>query len=116
LNENTAPGASTRPSIFEAAFAMFTALPAPLPHVVNVVSNAESTFWISTATRSAYVVFAVIASLGVVAPVVIFFTMGDRAGPILDDVKAWLAHNNAAIMAVLFLVIGAKILGQGIAG
>jgi threonine/homoserine/homoserine lactone efflux protein len=64
----------------------------------------------------AYVVFAVIASLGVVAPVAIFFVMGDRAGPVLTDLKAWLAHNNAAIMAVLFLVIGAKILGQGIAG
>jgi threonine/homoserine/homoserine lactone efflux protein len=64
----------------------------------------------------AYAVFAVIASIGVVAPVVIFFTMGARAAPILDDVKAWLAHNNAAIMAVLFLVIGAKVLGQGIAG
>ena len=46
----------------------------------------------------------------------IFFVMGDRAGPVLDDLKAWLAHNNAAIMAVIFLVIGAKILGQGIAG
>jgi threonine/homoserine/homoserine lactone efflux protein len=64
----------------------------------------------------AYLVFAVIGSIGVVAPVAIYFTMGERAGPILDDVKAWLAHNNAAIMAVLFLVIGAKILGQGIAG
>ncbi len=50
------------------------------------------------------------------APVAIFFVMGDRARPILDDLKLWLAHNNAAIMAVLFLVIGAKILGQGIAG
>jgi threonine/homoserine/homoserine lactone efflux protein len=64
----------------------------------------------------AYIVFVVIGSLGVVAPVAIYFTMGERAGPILDDVKAWLAHNNAAIMAVLFLVIGGKILGQGIAG
>ena len=50
----------------------------------------------------AYIVFAVIASLGVVAPVAIFFTMGDRAAPMLDDLKQWLAHNNAAIMAVIF--------------
>ena len=46
----------------------------------------------------------------------IFFVMGERARPILDDLKTWLGHNNAAIMAVIFLVIGAKILGQGIAG
>src|SRR6478736_798349 len=51
------------------------------------------------------------AAMGVLAPVVVFLTMGDRAGPVLDDLKRWLAHNNAAIMAVLFLVIGAKILG-----
>ena len=63
-----------------------------------------------------YLVFTVIASLGVVAPVAIFFVMGERAGPVLDDLKAWLAHNNAAIMAVIFLLMGAKILGQGIAG
>ena len=64
----------------------------------------------------AYIAFAAIATLGVAAPVVIFFVMGDRSRPILDDMKTWLAHNNAAIMAVLFLVIGAKVLGQGIAG
>ncbi len=64
----------------------------------------------------AYAVFALLATLGVAAPVVVFFTMGKRAPAILDDVKTWLTHNNAAIMAVIFLIIGAKILGQGIAG
>ncbi len=64
----------------------------------------------------AFVIYALIATIGVAAPVVVYFTMGKRAAPILDNVKTWLAHNNAAIMAVLFLVIGAKVLGQGIAG
>ncbi len=64
----------------------------------------------------AYAVFAIIASLGVAAPIVIYFAMGDRAGPILDGVKQWMARNNAVIMAVLCLVIGAKLLGDGIAG
>jgi threonine/homoserine/homoserine lactone efflux protein len=64
----------------------------------------------------AFVVYALIATLGVGAPLVVYFTMGERAAGILDTVKAWLAHNNAAIMAVILLVIGAKILGQGIAG
>ena len=35
----------------------------------------------------AYAVFAVIATIGVAAPVVIYFVLGDRAGPILDDLK-----------------------------
>jgi hypothetical protein len=30
--------------------------------------------------------------------------------------RSWMAANNAAIMAVLMLVIGTKLLGDGIAG
>lgn len=63
-----------------------------------------------------YAVFAFIATIGVAAPVVIYFAMGDRAGPILDSSKAWMAAHNAVIMAVLCLVIGAKLVGDGIAG
>jgi hypothetical protein len=63
-----------------------------------------------------YAVFALIATIGVGAPIVIFFTMGARAESVLDELKVWLGHHNAAIMAVILLVIGGKILGQGIAG
>ena len=62
----------------------------------------------------AYAVFALIGTVGVALPVVIFFALGDRAGPILDDLKAWMARNNAVIMAVLMLVIGAKLVGDAI--
>ena len=65
---------------------------------------------------TAFMVYALIATLGVAAPVVIYYTMGDRSATMLDSLKVWLAHNNAAIMAVIFLVIGAKVIGQGIAG
>ena len=64
----------------------------------------------------AYGVFVVIATIGVGAPVAIYFTMGDHAQKMLDDLKQWMGHNNAVIMSVLLLVIGAKIVGQGIAG
>jgi threonine/homoserine/homoserine lactone efflux protein len=63
-----------------------------------------------------YTVFALVATIGVATPVVIYFALGSRAGPILDGIKAWMAHNNAVIMAVLCLVIGAKLIGDGIAG
>ncbi len=49
-------------------------------------------------------------------PVVIFFALGDRAGPILERLKSWLAQNNGVIMAVLLLIIGAKLIGDAIAG
>jgi threonine/homoserine/homoserine lactone efflux protein len=64
----------------------------------------------------AYAVFVLIATLSVAAPVVIYFAMGARAKDILEGLKTWMAHHNAAIMTVLLLVIGAKILGQGIGG
>ena len=54
--------------------------------------------------------------VGVAAPVVIYFALGDRSGPILDRLKQWMAAHNAVIMAVLCLVIGAKLIGDGIAG
>jgi threonine/homoserine/homoserine lactone efflux protein len=64
----------------------------------------------------AYVVYALIATIGVAVPVAIFWILGDRSAEVLNSLKTWLAHNNATIMAVIFLLIGAKILGQGIAG
>jgi hypothetical protein len=62
----------------------------------------------------ASVVFALVASIGVVTPVVIWFAMGPRAAVVLDDLKAWMVRNNATIMTVLLLVLGAKLLGDGI--
>lgn len=64
----------------------------------------------------AYAVFAVLATVGVAVPVVIYFALGDRAGAILNRLKTWLANNNAAIMAVLLLVIGVKLIGDAISG
>jgi Sap, sulfolipid-1-addressing protein len=64
----------------------------------------------------AFVVYGLIATIGVAVPVVLFFTLGDRSKPILEDLKTWLTHNNAGIMAVIFLLIGAKLVGQAIAG
>jgi len=63
-----------------------------------------------------YVIFVVIASIGVAAPVVIYFAMGDRSQQLLGNLKTWLAHNNAVIMAVLLLIIGVKLIGNAISG
>ena len=64
----------------------------------------------------ALVVFILIASLGVAAPIVIYFALGARAGPLLERLKNWLAQNNALIMAVLLLIIGVKLIGDAISG
>ncbi len=64
----------------------------------------------------ALAVFVVIGTLGLGLPVAIYFLMGERATRILDNLKNWMGHNNAAILAVLCLVIGAKLIGDGISG
>lgn len=60
-------------------------------------------------------VFTLVASSTVVAPVVVYLAMGDRAAEPLDRLKTWLVRENAVIMAILLLVIGAKLIGDGIA-
>ncbi|HEY6780670.1 MAG TPA: GAP family protein [Thermoleophilaceae bacterium] len=64
----------------------------------------------------ALAVFVVVGTIGPGLPVVIYFAMGERAAHVLDELKTWMARNNAAIMAVLCLVIGAKLIGDGISG
>jgi hypothetical protein len=64
----------------------------------------------------AYLVFALIGTVGVATPVVIYFALGERAGSLLDGLKRWMSRNNAVIMAVLLLVIGAKLVGEAISG
>jgi threonine/homoserine/homoserine lactone efflux protein len=65
---------------------------------------------------AALAVFVVLGTLGPGLPVGLYFALGDRATRILDDMKTWMGANNTAIMAVLCLVIGAKLLGDGISG
>ena len=64
----------------------------------------------------ALAVFIVIGTIGVGGPVLIYFVLGERSQKLLDGLKSWMAANNAVIMAVLILVIGAKLLGDGISG
>lgn len=62
----------------------------------------------------ALAVFVVIGTLGTGAPVALYFALGERSARMLSDLKAWMSRNNAVIMAVLCLVIGVKLLGDGI--
>ena len=64
----------------------------------------------------AYVVFALIATVGVATPVVMFFALGDRSQRILAGLRDWMGQHNAVIMAVICLIIGAKLIGDAIGG
>jgi sulfite exporter TauE/SafE len=64
----------------------------------------------------AYAVFALIGTIGVGTPVVIYFAMGVRSEKLLADLKDWMAQHNAVIMAVICLLIGVKLIGDAITG
>ena len=64
----------------------------------------------------AYLVFALVGTLGVGIPVALYFTLGPRADKLLADLKDWMSEHNAVIMSVLCLVIGVKLIGDAIGG
>jgi threonine/homoserine/homoserine lactone efflux protein len=64
----------------------------------------------------ALVVFVLLGTLGPGIPVAIYFLMRDRATEILGSLRGWMARENATIMAVLCLIIGAKLIGDAISG
>ncbi len=70
---------------------------------------------VSTADQAiALAVFVVLGTVGVGAPIAIYFLMGKRATKILAELHDWMARENATIMAVLCLIIGAKLIGDAI--
>jgi threonine/homoserine/homoserine lactone efflux protein len=102
------------------SLAMGAALSAVNPKNLIMIAGAAAAI-ASTGSSSgdqavALAVFVLVGTLGPGAPVAIFFLLGDRAHAVLDDLKTWMARENATIMAVLCLVIGAKLVGDAISG
>ncbi len=67
----------------------------------------------STDSYIVLAVFVVIGTIGLAIPIGVYFLGGDTAAQTLADLRHWLAINNATIMAVLMVVIGAKLVGSG---
>ena len=86
----------------------------------NLVLCAAAGVTIGTGVLSAggeavtITVFAILAATTVVLPVVAYQVAAQRLRDPLDKLKGWLQANNATVMAVLVLVIGATLIGKGI--
>jgi threonine/homoserine/homoserine lactone efflux protein len=61
-------------------------------------------------------VFVVLGSITVVGAVLFYLVARDRAARPLASVKQFMADNNAVIMMVVLLVLGVKLIGDGLAG
>jgi hypothetical protein len=55
-----------------------------------------------------------LGTVGPAVPVVIYFGLGTRSARVLERLRFWMAAHNTAIMCVLLVVIGVKLLGDGI--
>jgi len=74
-----------------------------------------ATLGLSTGTAvGSLIVFVVVASLTIAGPVVYYLLGGESAKAKPDEMKNWLALHNNAVMAVLFLVFGAKLIADSL--
>lgn len=64
----------------------------------------------------AMVIFILIASISVATPVLYYLVAGEAAAKTLEGWKAWLQANNTTVMFILFLILGAKLIGGGLGG
>lgn len=63
----------------------------------------------------ALAVFVAIGTLGAGLPVLLHLVRGERARGTLDELRDWMIRHGAAVMAVLLVLIGAMLVGDGIA-
>lgn len=101
-------------TVFGAAVVLAVANPKNLP---LLIAGTAQILQSDLPGGDAYIVagvFALIASLTVVAPVAVFLTMRTRVRPLLEVTKVWLIDNNQVIMAVLVLVLGFVVAMKGV--
>ena len=83
---------------------------------------ASGTLSIATATYQlgaqlgALLVFTAVASLGVFAPLLLSWLLGEKSVAPMERFKAWLVRYNAVILTVVLLVLGVVVLGVVVLG
>jgi len=67
-------------------------------------------------TFIAVAVFAIVGSITVAGSVLLFLADAERAARPLQATKRFMTDNNAVIMTVILLLLGVKLLGNGLGG
>ncbi len=104
----------TEPRSAALGVALAAVNPKNLILVVGAAASIAQTGADTTSQVVALAVFVAVASLGPAVPIFIYFAMRERADGILGDLRETMARNNAAIMAVICLVIGVKLIGDAV--
>jgi threonine/homoserine/homoserine lactone efflux protein len=61
-------------------------------------------------------VFVALAASTVALPILAYSLSGERLDPALDRLKKWMEKHNAAVVAVILMIIGLLVLYKGIHG
>jgi threonine/homoserine/homoserine lactone efflux protein len=61
-----------------------------------------------------WVVFILVGSVTIAGPVIYYLVGGEKARATLDSMKEWLGVHNAAVMTVLFLFFGVKLIADAL--
>jgi threonine/homoserine/homoserine lactone efflux protein len=104
----------TVPRSFGVALALSAVNPKNLGLTVAATSSIAAAELGGGEQAAVFALFLLIACSTVAGPVAYYAFDRDRAQGTLDRLKAWLIADDKVIMAVLLLVIGAKLLGDGI--
>ena len=99
---------------FGLAFVLAAINPKNLGLTIAAVATISSSGLETGEEYIVLLVFVILASLTIIAPVVYNLVMGEKAEATLTEMKSWLISNNNVVMAVLLLIIGAKLIGDGI--
>jgi hypothetical protein len=62
----------------------------------------------------AWLVYIALGSITIAGPVVYYLLGGEHARVALDGMKQWMAVHNAAVMTMLFVVFGVKLIAEGL--
>jgi threonine/homoserine/homoserine lactone efflux protein len=106
----------TAPRAFGLAAALAAINPKNLLLTVGAAAAIAQTGASTGNQAIALAVFVLLAASGPGIPVAIYFLMGGRAAALLSTLRGWMVGENATIMAVICLIIGAKLIGDAITG
>jgi threonine/homoserine/homoserine lactone efflux protein len=94
--------------------ALGVANPKNLVLLLAAAASISETGASAGAEAVALLVFVAVGSIGVGAPVVLYLTEGERAERRLERLRGWMTEHDGAVIAVICLVIGAKLIGDAI--
>src|SRR5262249_46940948 len=83
-------------------------------NLVLIVGAATALAEAEANSASGIAAFVLLGCLGVGVPLAVYVVFGERSRHWLERLRAWLAAHDAAVLAVILLVIGGKLIADAV--